>query len=59
MSFLGVGWGGGLTLIVLKCKPELPKDEVQRIVDDVNDTRNFTRMLKEMRTLFVNAAKNE
>ncbi|QSZ33238.1 hypothetical protein DSL72_002826 [Monilinia vaccinii-corymbosi] len=40
------------------CKPKLEKEQIERVVDRLNETRDLRVLLKGMRELFVEAAKN-
>jgi kinetochore protein Spc25 len=39
------------------CKPKLEKEQIERIVDQLNETRDLRLLLKGMRELFVEAMK--
>lgn len=52
----------GLTaahLLVTKCRPKLDLEEVARAVDKLNESREFSPFLKDMRQLFKKAAVGE
>ncbi|KAI9643916.1 kinetochore-associated Ndc80 complex subunit spc25 [Ciborinia camelliae] len=40
------------------CKPKLEKEQIERVVDKLNETRDLRVLLKGMRELFVEAVKN-
>ncbi|ESZ91687.1 chromosome segregation protein [Sclerotinia borealis F-4128] len=40
------------------CKPKLDKEQIERVVDKLNETRDLRVLLKGMRELFVEAVKN-
>ncbi|KAF8544095.1 chromosome segregation protein Spc25-domain-containing protein [Trichophaea hybrida] len=44
---------------VIKCRPKLDPDEVTRVVDKLNETREFSPFLKDMRQLFKKTAVGE
>ncbi|KAI5813362.1 chromosome segregation protein Spc25-domain-containing protein [Pyronema omphalodes] len=44
---------------VVKCRPKLNKDELTRVVDKLNESRQFSIFLKDMRQLFKSAATAE
>lgn len=44
---------------VTKCRPKLDPEEVARVVDKLNESREFSPFLKDMRQLFKKAAVGE
>lgn len=43
---------------ILYCKPKLEKEQIERIVEKLNETRDLRTLLKGMRDLFVEAIKS-